>query len=459
MHTDLPTPTQKSRDAMQKVLMISHGHPDFVAGGGEIAAYNLHKALRAHTDFESVFFARHAKPERTRGGTVLSGNGRESEILFYSSMSDWFKFSQPDKARIWKDFRQVLELCQPELVHFHHYLHLGVEMIREVKDYNPSLPIVLTLHEFFGICHNHGQMVRTTDQTRCDRASPADCASCFPEYSPQDFYLRERFIKSYFSLVDKFVSPSQFLAQRYIDWGLPAEKVVVIENLQEVNEPSIELSRNSFGIEQQGHTVRADIENDRSKVKLAFYGQINWFKGVDILLESIQQLNPDIRQQIHVSINGHGLDALREPFQTRMHELLETTCDCVHLSGSYQRSELPALMAESDWIIVPSKWWENSPMVIEEARQYGVPVICSNIGGMAERVQDGVTGLHFSVSRPDSLAEKITQIVCDRSLRRQYAANMKNTFQSDRSVELHTNLYRGLIPDGESVSTAALRVA
>ena len=43
-------------------------------------------------------------------------------------------------------------------------------------------------------------------------------------------------------------------------------------------------------------------------------------------------------------------------------------------------------MRQADWIVVPSIWWENAPLVILEARAAGRPVICSGIGGMAELV-------------------------------------------------------------------------
>ena len=54
-------------------------------------------------------------------------------------------------------------------------------------------------------------------------------------------------------------------------------------------------------------------------------------------------------------------------------------------------------MAEIDWVVVPSIWWENSPLVIQEAFLHGRPVICSDIGGMAEKVEHEVNGLHFRV--------------------------------------------------------------
>ena len=61
-------------------------------------------------------------------------------------------------------------------------------------------------------------------------------------------------------------------------------------------------------------------------------------------------------------------------------------------------AEMPSLMRSVDWMIIPSIWWENSPIVIQEAFFHGRPMICSNIGGMAEKITDGVDGLHFRVA-------------------------------------------------------------
>jgi glycosyltransferase involved in cell wall biosynthesis len=68
-------------------------------------------------------------------------------------------------------------------------------------------------------------------------------------------------------------------------------------------------------------------------------------------------------------------------------------------------------MSAVDYVVVPSLWWENSPRVIQEAFAYGRPVICSGIGGMAEKVEDGVNGLHFRVGDPVSLAATIRKAV------------------------------------------------
>ena len=69
----------------------------------------------------------------------------------------------------------------------------------------------------------------------------------------------------------------------------------------------------------------------------------------------------------------------------------------MRLHEPYELSDLDRLMATVDWVVVPSTWWEIFGMVVSEAFLFGKPVICSNIGGIGERVRDGVNGLHFAV--------------------------------------------------------------
>jgi glycosyltransferase involved in cell wall biosynthesis len=61
-------------------------------------------------------------------------------------------------------------------------------------------------------------------------------------------------------------------------------------------------------------------------------------------------------------------------------------------------------MRSVGWVVVPSIWWENSPVVIQEARRAGTPLIVSDIGGMAEKAEAGVDGLHFKRGSPVDLA-------------------------------------------------------
>jgi hypothetical protein len=70
----------------------------------------------------------------------------------------------------------------------------------------------------------HGQMVKKDSDALCYKSDYIDCSQCFPERNPTDFYLREKYIQSFFGLVDHFISPSHFLIERYVAWGISSRE-------------------------------------------------------------------------------------------------------------------------------------------------------------------------------------------------------------------------------------------
>ncbi len=73
-------------------------------------------------------------------------------------------------------------------------------------------------------------------------------------------------------------------------------------------------------------------------------------------------------------------------------------------------------MAAIDWVVVPSIWWENAPLVIQEAQLHRRPVIASGIGGMAEMVEHGRTGLHVRPNDAGDLAKVMRACAEERGL-------------------------------------------
>jgi glycosyltransferase involved in cell wall biosynthesis len=95
--------------------------------------------------------------------------------------------------------------------------------------------------------------------------------------------------------------------------------------------------------------------------------------------------------------------------------------------------------------VVPSIWWENSPLVIQEAFGHGRPVICSDIGGMAEKVRDGVSGLHFRVGDPISLAETIARACATPGLWKALTSGIPKVRSMPRHVDTLSGLYKTIL--------------
>ena len=212
-----------------RVLVMSHAHPDFSLGGGELAAYNLFKAYRAQVGVADAWFL--ARADRGRGANGHLSQRREGEFLWEQGIADWHMLKAQHRESLTTWFADLVRGLRPTVVHSHHYSHLGLEYLRVIKQIDPSIRVVLTLHEYMAICRRNGQMLKVDGMKLCHRSSPDECHQCYPDKSAEDFWLREHFIKSHFAFVDHFVAPSAFLKQRYVDWGLPADKISVIEKV------------------------------------------------------------------------------------------------------------------------------------------------------------------------------------------------------------------------------------
>ena len=211
-----------------RVMILSHFHPALSAGGAERAAYSLFEHLKASPEVEEVIFVARA-PETAIGHSAPLGSfrGLPDEILATTPPCDPFTHCSDDYDQLYSIVQALCERFTPDIVHIHHFIFWGVEIFEIFKAL--GVRVVFTIHEFTGICHRYGQMVKTNGKL-CSVASPAECATCLPDYTAGAFFLRERIFKRYFEFVDCFISPSEFLAERYAYWGLKTATINVIEN-------------------------------------------------------------------------------------------------------------------------------------------------------------------------------------------------------------------------------------
>jgi len=412
----------------ETILIVSHGHPEISPGGAEIAAYALFEHLKRTDGVTAYFLAWSGNSTHRRIGTPFSTfRGRPDELLFCTDHFDHFLFSQP--TALADQFASLLQRIKPDIVHLHHYTNVGLEFIALVRQITPQARIIVTLHEYLALCHHYGQMIKTGSGELCDNANPSACASCFKDIPPTDFLLRSLFIKSHFDKVDLFIAPSKFLRQRYIDWGIPAWQIIVLDNgTQPVDAPP--------------PRPRADSER---RAVFGFFGQINAYKGVLQLLTAfdyLSQVPPDLSAGIRLVVHGANLDANPPAFVDAFRALLARTSQRVHFAGPYQRKDLGRLITAVDWVVVPSIWWENSPLVIQEAFAHRRPVVCSNIGGMAEKVRWGRDGFHFQVGDPFELVSMMVRLAADTEVWDRLQKTIQRPLTVAEVAARHLELYR-----------------
>jgi glycosyltransferase involved in cell wall biosynthesis len=410
-----------------KILFVCHNHPDLHPGGTEIFSHGLFQAMKSQHGLEAVYLACVNTVHRSRlPGTLLQSAGRApDEILLWAGHFDRFTLSQIDLHGIVPEFEKLLRAFQPDIVHFHHVLLMGVEALQVVRRVLPNAGIILTLHDYYPICANDGQMVTTRDRKLCRSGSADSCVSCFPGTSRDQFVMRELFIKQNLSLVDRFISPSEFLKRRYIEWGLPEDKIDVIRN----------------GIRDGEASPHRRLSSTGRRDRFAFFGHLNPYKGALVAIEAAKQLAQQTDNQISLTLHGSS-DFQTDDFKAELAKASEGAPFIV-ARGRYARDELPQLMVDADWVIVPSIWWENAPLIIQEAFQHRRPVICSGIGGMAEAVRDGVDGLWFNAGDSRQLADKMAEAL-DPNLWAHLVAGIKAPRKMSEAADDHLALYKEL---------------
>lgn len=306
-------------------------------------------------------------------------------------------------------FREVLDTFEPELVHFQHLHQHSIRNISIAKD--RGLPVVYTLHEFWLLCVHHGWLTKPGYEL-CAGPEADACTRCAMTCMPapasgsdvEDFSAawkeRERELRAQLARVDHFVSPSRFLRDRFIASGW-------------VDERRIEFSDNGM----PAYTRDRHAREESAQLRVGFVGTVAEWKGVHVLVDAVNALADEaLRLDVHGEV-AYFPDYVAE-LRTRAQN------PEIRFHGRFENRDVAKIFADIDVLVVPSLWYENSPLTIHEAFLAGVPVIASDVGGMAEFVEHERNGLHFRVGDAASLEGALRRILSDPGLLDQLRAGM-----------------------------------
>jgi len=132
-------------------------------------------------------------------------------------------------------------------------------------------------------------------------------------------------------------------------------------------------------------------------------------------------------------IAGRDCDGETERLQRLSATLGVRGLEFVGLQGPERLHEL---IAHCLFTVVPSLWYDNSPMAVLESFAWGRPVIGSNIGGIPEQITDQC-GLLFEPGNVSELAEKMQILLADAAMRKQMGEAARQRVQEHFSAEKH----------------------
>jgi glycosyltransferase involved in cell wall biosynthesis len=402
-------------------------------GGTEIFAHELFRAIRDEggrdEDGTAQLFVAAVDDlhRRPHPGTRFQSAGEGAdEILLWAGHFDRFQLNQTDTEGTLFELGELAEAFRPDVVHFHHLLRFGANALPFLRRVCPDARFVLSLHDYYPLCHRDGVLLRNPGNERCDGPSPNACNACFPDISPARFRVRDLMLKAHLSGFDRYVSPSRFLRDRYAAWGLPPERISVIGNGRALPPPA----------------APRPAAGDERRNRFVVMGNLSVYKGTPTVLAAARRL-ADFGVDFSLDIHGAPLYQT-EAFTARLDEDARALGSRVRMHGAYRPADVPAILAAADWVVVPSIWWENAPLVIDEAFHHRRPVLCSGIGGMAEHVEDGTNGLHFRPADPLSLADAMQRAASEAGLWQRLSVGIRPVRQIADAARDHIALYRDL---------------
>jgi glycosyltransferase involved in cell wall biosynthesis len=420
-----------------RILYLIHGHERFSKGGAEAAAFSLFHSIKNLPDCDCWILAAFPTVNDAIPFGALQSADKYGREYIIGAQCEYFYLKSIDIAAIKPALARLLDEVQPDIIHLHHFINFGIDILPLMQTLMPTAKIIVTLHEYLALCLNNGQMVTTKRLSLCKEPSPLSCLSCFPDKNQNNIFLRLSYAATTLKGVDQLISPSHFLMERYKQSG--------------INHPRFECIENGLPIDI--HQSENENEHERSKLasknslnRFSFFGQINQYKGLLILLKAVAMLKQSDVTNFLVIINGANLEMQPMDFQKSFGDLLEQAGDLVLMAGSYNKDELKSRMIHSDWTILPSIWWENSPVVIQESFYFKRPVIGSNIGGISEKIR-GKGGIEFEVANPLSLANTIESCINNDALHQQLQQQMQEPFTAEHCAQRHRQLYLDLMND------------
>lgn len=369
-----------------KICLISNLFPPYNRGGAEQVVLNTLSGLkeRGHDVVvitASPLFAAPQNDERVRVYRFFPFN-----LFFYGN-----DYKYPALARfLWHIFdtfnlhsyfvvKRILQKERPDIVHTHNLKGLGYLIPLAIR--RLGLRHVHTLHDV--------QLVNPSGIIIKDKEEPGGLIGRL-------FYIYSRICRSLFGSPEVVISPSKFLLSFYQNRGFfTCSRMVVVPN------PVV-----GGAATANAEYIAPSLVSPQSAASFSFLylGQIEEHKGVLFLIDIFRKLaagGAGKRAGMLLRIVGTGskIDTAKRMAQG---------CLQIVFLGKVERPALPGIFQKTDFTIVPSLCYENSPTVIFESFSYGVPVLASDIEGVAELIKDGVNGFTFVTGETQSLAKKIT---------------------------------------------------
>jgi len=396
-----------------KICTLTYTYSPYNKGGADLYAETISKQLsdRGH---EVIVIAAKPTNDKSLSYTVEERDGIKIYWFYPLNISSFCNIAKKPlfMQGIWRLLdiwnihsyyivKKILKKEMPDVVHTHTPVGLTPSVFNVVKSL--GIPLIFTLHDYYLICprisllHSSGEIC-TKPHILCN--------------------IYKNFNKTLISgAPDVIIAPSKFVIDMHTDNGLfNLSKKIVLPN-------TVDFKLNS-----------PEIKKDHICTQYLYVGQIISHKGIHILIKAFLELK---YENIRLNIVGSGLQ------ETELKNLSNNDKRIV-FCGKLFNNDLKKKYRTSNFTIVPSICYENSPLVIYESFSQGTPVIGSRIGGVPELVIDGYNGYLFEPGDTLGLNKVLENSLNNKSVHNELCINALESFKKydmSRHIEILEGIY------------------
>ena len=165
-----------------------------------------------------------------------------------------------------------------------------------------------------------------------------------------------------------------------------------------------------FGIDHAPITC-VSAKGTEKHLRIGFIGTLYHHKGAHVLLEAVRSLPTDM--PLKVKIYG---ELKQFPEYVKSLQSVAGNDHRIEFCGTFPNAGIGEIFYDLDVLVVPSLWYENSPLVLHFAQAARVPVVATDSEGMNEVIADGENGFLFEKGDVKGLADIIRTLCNDRSV-------------------------------------------
>lgn len=414
-----------------KILMVDKYY--FVKGGVERYMFEFADALR-RDGHEVIFFS--MKDERNEETPYEKFFVDHIDFEFKSPLEKLSKSLKVAGRVIYsrhaqKKLKALIEETKPDIAHLHMIDHqISPSILPVLKHY--QIPVIQTAHQYKLVCPNYLLYIPQKEQV-CEACMDRHYFHAFfnkchkNSYGASALVALESTIHKWLGIykhVQLFHVPSRFMGEKLKQGGVPAEKI----------------RHQVLSINLADYPFYSDFDD-----YCVYLGRVSYEKGISTLLKAVHTLSGS---GINLKIVGDG--PIRGDLEK---ESAQLNLNNVAFLGQKSGTELKEIIGKARFVIIPSEWYENCPLVVLESFALGKPVVGARIGGISELIDDGINGRLFRSGSVDELARCIGDLYHDEDWIRKLGAEARKKaethFSWDANYQKTIRMYKELLQQDE----------